>query len=570
MNVFQDPLTVRGNSIMELLKILQKRSRWFYSALVLLSVVSGLLNISILTFVNTYVTGLSNNLFPEPAWIFFFSLIILAFFISLGFQRYMIRLTNDILFEFEVSILQKLRNCSYEGFEKVGFEKVLTAISDTKRLATLPANFMSMVFSVTVIVFSFVYLFVISPPGALLVTLIVLSAVTLYLIRNTQIQKELNRLRDIQDDYYSHLNDLLLGFKEVKMSDVRNDNLFQKFLFRNRFESKTISISSSVKYLTNELIGNYGWYAILGIIMYFVPQLFRIPKTELTSFVITILYIMGPLAALVTLIPSLTNIKIAFERLNHFDSIINTNLDREDNQVTQSGVEDTFASFEEISFDEVHYQYYDQNHKPTFYLGPVNLSIARGELIYVVGGNGSGKSTFVKVLTGLYTPTSGKILFNGRPICANDLVHYRNNLSVVFADNYLLSENYDEFDLGGAEFKSLLDRMKMRNVAKVDPRRNIVNRNLSKGQLKRLSMIYALLENHSILILDEWAAEQDPDFRDFFYKEFLPVLRDAGKTIILITHDDAYYPCADRVIRFDLGKVAYDSVNVSMPLAPSS
>ncbi len=68
-------------------------------------------------------------------------------------------------------------------------------------------------------------------------------------------------------------------------------------------------------------------------------------------------------------------------------------------------------------------------------------------------------------------------------------------------------------------------------------------------------MIIALLENRPLLLLDEWTADQDPQFRLFFYTQLLPKLKSQGKTIVLINHDDRYFSTADRVIKMEYGQI---------------
>jgi len=85
---------------------------------------------------------------------------------------------------------------------------------------------------------------------------------------------------------------------------------------------------------------------------------------------------------------------------------------------------------------------------------------------------------------------------------------------------------------------------------------------LSTGQRKRLALLVTLLEDRPIIVLDEWAAEQDPEFRQFFYEELLAELKSRNKTIIAISHDDKYFRCADRVIRLEFGRIVSD-----MPVA---
>jgi putative ATP-binding cassette transporter len=81
---------------------------------------------------------------------------------------------------------------------------------------------------------------------------------------------------------------------------------------------------------------------------------------------------------------------------------------------------------------------------------------------------------------------------------------------------------------------------------------------LSGGQRRRLALVVSLLEQRPILLLDEWTAEQDPDFRRKFYQELLPQLMQAGATVVAITHDDRYLAQLDlpaRRIRMDEGRI---------------
>ena len=192
-------------------------------------------------------------------------------------------------------------------------------------------------------------------------------------------------------------------------------------------------------------------------------------------------------------------------------------------------------------------------------MGPIDLEINKGETIFIVGGNGSGKSTFINILTGLYESSKGKILLNG----SNEDVKERlqSLIATVFTDNYIFSHNYEEYDIeNNEEYQSLLKTMQLDTVI-TDSSDSAARRKLSKGQSKRMSLIFALLEKKPVLILDEWAADQDPHFRKYFYTELIPKLKREGKTIIAVTHDDAYFKHADRIIKFDYGRIVKD-VNV--------
>ena len=105
----------------------------------------------------------------------------------------------------------------------------------------------------------------------------------------------------------------------------------------------------------------------------------------------------------------------------------------------------------------------------------------------------------------------------------------------------------------------LIALLKLDDKLELEDGRNKFNHKLSKGQRKRLALIYALLEDKPVVVFDEWAAEQDPNFRRYFYTELIPELKKNGKTIIVITHDDEYYPYASRIIKFNFGEITYDS-----------
>ena len=81
---------------------------------------------------------------------------------------------------------------------------------------------------------------------------------------------------------------------------------------------------------------------------------------------------------------------------------------------------------------------------------------------------------------------------------------------------------------------------------------------LSQGQRKRLALLTAYLEDRPIYLFDEWAADQDPNFKEIFYTQFLCELKNRGKTVLIISHDDHYFHLADRIVKLNYGKVEYD------------
>jgi putative ATP-binding cassette transporter len=191
-----------------------------------------------------------------------------------------------------------------------------------------------------------------------------------------------------------------------------------------------------------------------------------------------------------------------------------------------------------------------------FILGPVNMTVTAGEVLFIVGGNGSGKSTLVKLLAGLYSPVEGDIRLGGELISDENRDWYRQHFSVVFSDFYLFDELLGEKRPDADErSNALLQDLELAHKVSVT-NRAFSTVNLSQGQRKRLAMLTAIIEDRPINIFDEWAADQDPHYKEIFYSRLLPRLKSEGKTVIVITHDDRYFDYCDRVIKLEDGKVA--------------
>ena len=544
---------------MNFLQLLFSRSKGFYAFLVLLSAVNAVLNTGLLMFINNAIVQKPLPYFPRYDWVLFAGIILVSILCNRLFQTYMIKLTNKILFDFELKVLYRLRFATYEAFEKLGKEKVFTAIGDTRAVSNFPEVFLNAFKSAIITLSCFAYLFWVSPIGGGAVLLLMVLLLAFYVIRNAAIEKDLNVLRDLRNDYYKYLNDFLHGFKEVKMSLTRSDNIYEKFLRKNRNASKDISVNTSVKYMNNELVGSYSWYMVLGAIIFVLPRLVHLDNGQTTAFIITILYMIGPVAVLITLVPTYTNVKIAVERLNQFNQL--TSLQEE----TEPPIADAIPIHNHITsieFEGVTYDYFNHEKQETFKLGPIDLRIEGGSIVFLTGGNGSGKSTFINLLTGLYRPGSGTIYLNDQAITHENYTRYRYKVSAVFTNNYLFGENYDGYDFeeGANQRSEYIETMHLTDVVRFNEENGMIDNHLSKGQQKRVALIYALLESNPVVMLDEWAAEQDPQFRAYFYRELLPSFKAQGKTIIAVTHDDDYYSCADRVIKFNFGKVVEDQV----------
>ncbi len=158
-------------------------------------------------------------------------------------------------------------------------------------------------------------------------------------------------------------------------------------------------------------------------------------------------------------------------------------------------------------------------------------------------------------------PEAGEIYLDQQPIGAENREWYRQHFSVIFADFYLFDRllGLERQDLDGRTLH-YLQQLRLDHKVTVNQGK-LSTTALSQGQRKRLSLLTAYLEDRPIYLFDEWASDQDPIFKDFFYTELLQQLKNQGKTILVISHDDHYFHLADRVIKLDYGQIEFDQVN---------
>jgi putative ATP-binding cassette transporter len=215
-------------------------------------------------------------------------------------------------------------------------------------------------------------------------------------------------------------------------------------------------------------------------------------------------------------------------------------------------------AWKNLELSGVTHSYHNERDNSRFTLGPIDLTLRPGELVFMIGGNGSGKTTLAKLLTGLYTPESGEMFLNGKPVTSENIDDYRQHFAVVFSDFYLFDNlmglNAPGLDAQAGEY---LTRLQLDQKVKVEE--GVLSTiDLSQGQRKRLALLTAFLEDRPIYVFDEWAADQDPLFKEFFYLQLLPGLKARGKAIIAISHDDHYYSVGDRIVKLDTGQIEYD------------
>ncbi len=348
------------------------------------------------------------------------------------------------------------------------------------------------------------------------------------------------------------IEDLIYGFAELKLNPERGGR-FRQAAILARLQSLTRAHKVESRWQALHYVSAEGAVLLLG-----GSLLFLLPSFDTQIGVVAVTGTIVALCMPTTLlrdIPQLMNAGDALLRLQAIERELDAVIDRRPSAPPEASVDHHFATLE---VRQMLFRYPHGEKVGSFGLGPIDLSFEAGRVYFIVGGNGSGKSTLLKLLTGLYPWNRGELLLDGRPITRHEQTAL---VAPIFYDAYLFERLYGLPVDAQIEARALayLRRFKIDHKVQLVGDR-FTTLDLSAGQRKRLALVQALLENRPILLLDEWAADQDPEFRHYFYTELLPWLRAEGKTVIAITHDDRYFHLADRVIELEYGRIK-DSQN---------
>jgi len=370
--------------------------------------------------------------------------------------------------------------------------------------------------------------------------------------------------REEADKLFGHFRALTEGVKELKLHRNRRGRFLSDCIQTATEHFARHNVAAESRFILAQGWSQLLFFALLGLILFLLPSLQNVSPRALTGYVVIALWLIGPLTGVLSVLSALGHANVALEKIERLGFSLATH-NSENFSLTKPETETLFERLELIGVTHSYHHEKDDSH---FILGQANLIFRPGELVFIVGGNGSGKSTLAKIITGLYPPEAGEIRLDGKDITNANRDDYRQLFSVVFSDFYifetLLGLNATNLDNQAQHY---LAELHLDHKVKVRGGR-LSTVDLSQGQRKRLALLTAYLEDRTFYLFDEWASDQDPQFKDIFYRQILPDLKARGKVAVVITHDDRYFSVADRVIKLDYGKLVQDKRTTIRPLEP--
>lgn len=520
---------------------------------VALGCIGGISTALLVAVINQRLAGASSPL-STSVW-GFIGLLLAVLLSSLGSRLVVVHLSQRVMYDLRMDLCRQVAASPLRRIEELGSGRIFAMLSeDINAVTTMLINMPALFVNGAVLVACLGYLAWLSP--LLMVGFVAFIGLGLLTTRvpERKAAQLMRRARESWDALNAHFRALTDGLKELKLHARRTGAFFSESLGSAALQYRRNRLASARIYAVTNSWSQVVLFVFVGLLVFGGPWTAGLPPSVLTGYVLTVLFIRGPLVFLVEMTPAMAQARVSLRRVEELGLSL-TSLGSEPASLPGDTV-----PCERIELLGLTHTYYRENEDRSFLLGPIDLTISGGELVFLVGGNGSGKTTLIKLLTALYLPESGEIRYNGQTIGEDNREWYRQHFAVVFYDFFLFDRLLGLQVAGGdldAEARHYLERLQLDH--KVSVQGGVLSTtHLSQGQRKRLALLTAYLEDRPIYIFDEWAADQDPVFKNVFYLQILPELRARGKTIIVVSHDDRYFHLADRIVKLESGKLAQE------------
>lgn len=540
---------------MKLFQFLQSTLQSEWKRVLLIAAAGGVANTLIFGTLNAGATAALKGS-QTTTYILMFAISTMAFYVA---KRYAItegsRSAEKVLADTLSRITDKIRRSELPVVERLAQHGSYQSIAqDTTTISQATMLLIAAAQQSVMVVASLMYVAIISPLNFIVTIGVILVGTILYYMHSRYLAREIVAQKGAESRMLMTLEDVVDGFKELRLNRRKSESV------QNHIKDITTSlyrarVATNNHYCTDLLFADMFFYLLLAIVILILPSYQKTTANQVMVSASSILFIIIPLQAIVASGTVIMRASVAIDHLEDLEKA----LDREVAVCDMATEDEKAEPIDEIFLDNIEFRYpstlsSDGTLNDTFQIGPFSLKINRGETVFLVGGNGCGKTTLLKVLTGLYQPTGGQLLVNGSTVTRDNVESYRNSISAIFSDFHLFQRLYGYEDADPARVNTLLAQLKISDkTAFVDGEFTTIK--LSTGQRKRVALVAALLEERDIIVFDEWAADQDPHFRAYFYEVLLADLKAQGKTIIAITHDERYWHLADRVVRLEYGSL---------------
>jgi len=543
---------------MNLITYLYRESRLRCLLAVLVSTIGSLSGVAMVAVINTAING--NARFATLGAVFF-GLCLAQFFLRFGAALSVLHLAQTAILRLRIELSRKLLATPQKKLQALGKHGLLAILTQDIGTLTQACQELVLVFSHCIIIVGcLAYMAWLSWELVLIFALgLILGMFGLHVARQRP-SRHLATMREHVDVLYRHFRSLIEGSKELQLNTRRGATFVEHVITPGAKDLKHWLVRGLAGYMMIMNSGQMLYFLGLGVLLFLSPQWVHQSAEAVSGIVIALLFMSTSVGELMRTLPNLQQANIALTKIRQLDAALSP-------PAATSVSAEPFTGHGPLQLElkGICHRYPGRHDDHPFTLGPLDLTIRSGEILFIVGGNGSGKTTLAMMLLGLYEPEAGTIRLNGELVTDANREHYRQYFSAVFSDFHLFEHVFDhEHSSLTTQAERYLEAFGMSH--QVDIREGRFSTiDLSSGQRKRLALIASYLEDRPIYLFDEWAADQDPAFRRLFYTELLPELKARRKAVIVITHDDAYFPQADRIVTLEEGHLRSRTEPLPMP-----
>lgn len=521
----------------------------------LLAIVSGLSGFAFITIINKIISNsiTSTETVPMQNYLYLFVGTIIVFFVS---RRWLaegiIRLSQKIYWDIRKDVIKLILKAPYRKLQEYKEEVYTTLVTDVNHISNASLMIITFFSSIILILACLGYMAFLSLKLFAVSISVIAVGVIIYAVRSKTSNKQIKEVRELEKVFVGIFNSILNGAKEININADKGTQIYDQKIMKIATTGETKYVTSLLKYLNSELISQLLFYGLITFILVFAGPVFQTPPAVKVNFIFVLLYLMGPIVSVMSIIPVMTRALISLKKMEKLKKEL-TELEKIKEVVNK----EQYKDFSDLKIRNYAFSFGENQ----FSVGPINFDIKRNEIVYVYGGNGEGKTTFINTVLNLYNLDNGEAYIDGELVPLKELEKIKNLFSPVFSDFYLFDEFYGITNVDYDKINKYLKLFELEGKVHIKDG-YFSTTHLSTGQRKRIALINTLLEDRPIIVLDEWAADQDPHFRHKFYTEIIATLvRDEDKTIIAITHDDKYYNTADTLLKMEYGKL--EKTNIS-------
>lgn len=478
-----------------------------------------------------------------------------SYWISEGFvlQR-MTVVVEGIVEKVRLRIVEKIRYADLASIEMIGKAPAYNAVSTHALNISRGASGIIAAFTaLALLCWASLIILILSGTAFLILAGTVALVIILFNANQAKMKAWMKASVDQDNRFLGAFGDMIDGFKELKMNSAKVDDFVESSLRPLAARTRELRTQAGLTLNRSILLSTLSLFIVLAALVFLLPMFSPDQVSNLPRLITFVVFLFGPLGQVVGIYPLFNEAIASIREIQRVEKLLDS--------IYEEGLAEPVSEvapaipFESLQCTALTFSYRDERGQPSFSIDPLDFQLSRGELVFIAGGNGSGKSTFLKVLAGLYPPANGSIAVNGVVVGRDNRQSYRNLFSNVFSDFHLFDRLYGINEIDHDRVRGLLALTDLLHKTSIVDRQ-ITFLSLSSGQRKRLALVVSLLEDKPILLLDEWAAEQDRPFRRKFYREILPWLKQQQKkTVVAVTHDDDYYDVADRVLKMEFGKI---------------